>query len=188
MNLMIDTMKINMTYQRLIDFVVCERDSKDCMIHRCKDCPGTEPLKQHIFQIMNADDADGEELITFKQWTKTDRTELVTRSESLIDFIDLLIKKLDALTSQSYIAKAQAKYLKKCKDELKIDEVIVLGDFAEYYSFVVQDEVQGYHWNSFQCTLHPIMIYHKTNTKLQSNSLYYLSDELTHDVNMFMRY
>ena len=59
------------------------------MIHRCKDFPGTEPLKQHIFQIMNVDDADGEELITFKQWTKTDRTEL----ESLIYFIDLLIKK-----------------------------------------------------------------------------------------------
>ena len=88
-NLMIDAMKINMTYQKLIDFVVCDRDNKECMIHRCKDCPGTEPLKQHIFQIMNVDDADGEELITFKQWTKTDRTEL----ESLIYFIDLLIKK-----------------------------------------------------------------------------------------------
>ena len=77
---------------------------------------------------MNVDYADGEELITFKQWTKTDRTELVTRSESLFDFIDLLIKKFDALTSHSYIATAQGKYLKKCKDELKTDEVIVLGD------------------------------------------------------------
>ena len=60
----------------------------------------------------------------------------------------------------------------------------MLGDFAENYSFVVQDEVQGYHWNSSQCTLHPTMIYHKTNTKLQSHSLCYLSDDLTHDVNM----
>ena len=61
-----------------------------------------EPLKQHIFQIMNVDDADGEELITFKQWTKTNHTELVTRSESLIDLIDLLIKKLDALVTLLY--------------------------------------------------------------------------------------
>ena len=60
----------------------------------------------------------------------------------------------------------------------------MLGNFVENYVFVVQDEVQGYYWNSSQCTLHPIMIYHKTNTKLQSHSLCYLSDDLTHDVNM----
>ena len=123
---------------------------------------------------MNVDYADGEELITFKQWTKTDRTELVTRSESLFDFIDLLIKKFDALTSHSYIATAQVKYLKKCKDELKTDEVIVLGEVCLCCP----------RWNSSQCTLHPIMIYHKTNTKLQSHSLCYLSDDLTHDENM----
>ena len=33
------------------------------------------------------------------------------------------------ITSHSYIAKAQAKYLKKCKNELKTDKVIVFGRF-----------------------------------------------------------
>jgi hypothetical protein len=58
-----------------------------------------------------------------------------------------LVQKLNTLTAHSYIAKVQAKYLKKCKEELKEIEVIVLGDFAENYKFVIQDEIQGFHWN-----------------------------------------
>ena len=27
--------------------------------------------------------------------------------------------------------------------------------------YVVQDEVQGYHWNKEQCTLHPVILYYK---------------------------
>ena len=81
-------------------------------------------------------------------------------------------------------AKAQAKYLKKLKKDLKEDEVIVLGDFAENYKFIVQDEIQGFHWNQTQCTLHPIMIYYKQGNDLFSYSICYISDDITHDVDM----
>ena len=37
------------------------------------------------------------------------------------------------------MSKVQASYLSKLKDELKDNEVIVLIDFAENYSFVAQD-------------------------------------------------
>ena len=76
--------------------------------------------------------------ISFKQGTITDRSELVTRTELVTDFIDLLLNQIDILTTRSYIVKSQAQYLKKIKDELKDNEVIVLGDFAENYSFIVQ--------------------------------------------------
>ena len=32
---------------------------------------------------------------------------------------------------------------------------MIMLDFTENYSFVVQDEVQGFHWNNTHATLHP---------------------------------
>ena len=99
-----------------------------------------------------------------------------------MDFIELLINKIDILTTHSYIAKSQAGYLKKLKNDLKENEVIVLGDIAENYGFIVQDEIQGFHWNTSQCTLHPVVVYYKQNGNLQNHSLRYISDDLNHDV------
>ena len=33
-----------------------------------------------------------------------------------------------------------------------MDEIIVQGDFAENYSYVVQDEIQSFHWENKQAT------------------------------------
>ena len=36
------------------------------------------------------------------------------------------------------------------QEKLKENELIILLDLAENYSFVEQDAVQGYHWNNSQ--------------------------------------
>ena len=65
------------------------------------------------------------------------------------------------MTAYSFIAKSQAQHLKNRKESIQLDTVIVLLDFSENFSFVVQDKVQGFHWNKDQCTLHPAVIYVK---------------------------
>ena len=40
----------------------------------------------------------------------------------------------------------------------------MLLDFAENYSFVCQDAIQGYHWETSQATLHPIVVFHRSET------------------------
>jgi hypothetical protein len=85
--------------------------------------------------------------IQFQQWTTVDCSELV---QQILPFCILLGLK----TEHSYIGKAQAKYLKKCKEERKENEVIVLGDFAENYKFVIRDEIQGFSLE--QTDLYPI--------------------------------
>ena len=35
------------------------------------------------------------------------------------------------------------------------------GDFAENYSYVVQDEIQSFHWENKQATLHPFVAYQR---------------------------
>ena len=42
-----------------------------------------------------------------------------------------------------------------------MDEIIVQGDFAENYSYIFQDEIQSFHWENKQATLHPFVAYQR---------------------------
>uniref|UniRef100_A0A0L8GFV3 Uncharacterized protein n=1 Tax=Octopus bimaculoides TaxID=37653 RepID=A0A0L8GFV3_OCTBM len=62
------------------------------------------------------------------------------------------------------------------------NEAKVLGDFTENYSFVVQDEIQGHHWNKPQCSLYPVIVYFCYQTVLDNSSICIISDDLDNDV------
>ena len=62
------------------------------------------------------------------------------------------------------------------------NEAIVLGDLAENHSLMIQEEIQGYHWNKSLCSIHPTGVYDVSNNVLENPSLYILSDDLEHDV------
>ena len=51
--------------------------------------------------------------------------------------------------------------MKKKKKHLSPGEFLVIGDVSENYSFVVQDEVQSFHWNNLHATVHPFFCYYK---------------------------
>ena len=70
---------------------------------------------------------------------------------------------MDNFTSHSYIYRAQTSYYKMRKENLDDCSAILLVDFAENYSFVVQDEVQGFYWNNLQATLHPFVLSFREN-------------------------
>ena len=53
--------------------------------------------------------------------------------------ITALSHQLDSIRCRSYIAKSQAIYLSELKENLEEYAIIVLGDFAEKYSIVIQD-------------------------------------------------
>jgi len=101
--------KLDVDVHNLIEIMVCSRDSRQCMMHRCENCPRIVPL-QRFLNIQLFSDEDGCENITFKQWTTTDRAELITRTESVEDFVEILINHLNKLTVHSYVAHAQAKH------------------------------------------------------------------------------
>lgn len=86
------------------------------------------------------------------------------------------------LLPHNFVAKRQAEFLKTTKDSLKPQEFVVISDFAENYSFVVQDEIQLYHWNNKQCTLHPFSIYYNTGGELQTVSFVIVAESLEHNI------
>lgn len=177
--LLVNAIEWDVTYKDLIKKVVCDDESRECMVFRCKECPGLDSLRQ--FLVAELEDLVGE-VINYSQWQSTDRPTLVQQSVDTDDFIELLVGSISSLTSHSYLAKSQGRFLKQMKSELERDECIVLLDFAENYKFVVQDEVQSFHWNNQMCTLHPAVIYYKDeHNKLQEKSVCILSDDNTHD-------
>ena len=68
------------------------------------------------------------------------------------------------------------------KETIRPKKVIVLGDFAENYSFIVQDEMLGYYWNKSQCSVFPVVFYFHSNDVLENSFICILSDDLGHYV------
>jgi hypothetical protein len=64
--------------------------------------------------------------------------------------MNLLIAKLAMLQRQTFDAVQQAVSLNKLKSNLQVGVVIVLFGFAENYSFILQVQVQRFHWINAQ--------------------------------------
>ena len=154
------------------------------MVHRCPNCSESNTLLQEFLfhTIGDFDDFDDDDVIEFSQWTTTDRSILTHHTETVNEYVNIVIEQLHILTAHSYILKCQLRYLKKLKSEIDSSTVLVLGDFAENYQFVIQDEVQGFHWNNSQCTLHPVVTYYQENDELKNISYCVISDDRKHDV------
>ena len=121
------------------------------------------------------------DVIEYKQWVTTDRSQLEDKEEFADDFVTLLSGILHKLTEHHFIAKNQNQYLKGLKASLKPNECIIILDFAENFSFVVQDTAEAFHWNNTQATIHPFVVYHKSNNgDLCHRAFACISDHMTH--------
>ena len=116
-----------------------------------------------------------------------DRTNLETVIRSTDDFVEDLVDRLCHLQCHSFIATQQSKFMKEIKEGPMDEQILVIVDFAENYSFVLQDEVQGYHSTNSQATIHPFLVYHhfpvagNESTDLKEISFVVISDHLLHN-------
>lgn len=93
------------------------------------------------------------------------------------------MEKLTKLLVHDFVSTQQSQYFRNSKDSLKEGEFIVTLDFSENYAFVVQEAVQGFHWNNNQATVHPFVIYYQgqETKKVEHISYVGVSDCLEHD-------
>ena len=101
---MLDGVKLSKSYKELIQLTVCDQNNADCMLQRCDDFPGESPLREYFSQVV-LDEADESSYISFKEWTTTDRAEMVNRILTLESFIDLVIHRIGKLKPHSFIAR-----------------------------------------------------------------------------------
>ena len=57
----------------------------------------------------------------------------------------------------------------------------MLADFSENYCFVIQDEVQSFHWNNSSATVHPFVWYYMEAGKINSLCFIVISESTVHD-------
>ena len=160
--------------------IVCNPAQPACYFRTCESCPSIEDFKTELLSAYELEDIDE---IQFKRWTSTDRSELSSMVLPLEEFINQFCERAVKLVRHDFIAKAQSQFLKNKKDEIGEGEFVIIGDFSENYSFVVQDAAQGFHWNCSQATIHPWVYYFKSDDgKLNHDSFTIISECNTHDV------
>ena len=183
-NSILAALAVDLEYKNLMKLIVCNTENRICMIHRCDSCPGKEALLKFLQNSFT--DLEPDNTIIFQQWRSTDRSDLEHIEMEAYDFFEFLTNLIDKLTIHSYICKCQARYLKQLKNELnQMQNVcVVLTDFSENYTMTVQDEVQSFHFNKPQCTIHPLVLYlpspDQSSPCIQQN-LAFFSDDLNHD-------
>ena len=143
--LLADAINWDITYKDLISKIVCDSTRKECMMHQCESCPGRARLKQFLDEQLS--DVDSESEFHYNQWDTTDWVSLTTVTTTCEEYKAVLIDAIDKLTKHSYLGKCQAHYLNDKKQSLHSEKALVLGDFAENYQFLIQDEIQSYHWS-----------------------------------------
>ena len=141
--------------------LVCNLNEKNCMLHSCSQCPERHQLQKALEKILDDNDFDVDHSTKCKQWIYTDENKLIDMQLLVSEFIDMFLEKFDLLRRHHFIANAQSAFFQSTKQTLPSDIVIILLDFVENCSFLVQDEVQGYHWEKSQATLHPLCCYYK---------------------------
>ena len=57
---MISSVPLTKSYHELIEMIVCHRENKQCLIHRCPNCPGIEAL-QYLKVLLLLDDNEDDE-------------------------------------------------------------------------------------------------------------------------------
>lgn len=165
-------------YRHCLALLQCNPPQEKCFFEECPNCPGVQKLKEILIAVFDRKAVDE---VEFKQWTKTDRSTLQTQKLSADDFITSFCDKLQFLLRHDFIAKIQLKYYQQLKERLGVGEFLVVMDFAENYSFIVQDASQSFHWNNAQATLHPFVIYFRKDGVVHHQSFVAISDCNTHD-------
>ena len=168
------------SYKHCLAFVTCNPALPACFFGACPYCPSVAKLNDYLFELFSRNGIDE---VSFKCWLTTGRAVLETITKSTDDFLEAFSSSLKQLIPHSFITQQQSQFLKTTKEELKVNEYLVVCDFAENYSFIIQDEVQGFHWNNSQATIHPFVAYYRdvTSNKIQHVSYVEISDCLHHD-------
>jgi peptidyl-tRNA hydrolase len=74
----------------------------------------------------------------------------------------------------------QYEEIKRLKENLPTNHLLVQMDFAENYSCKSVEEIQTAYWNQTGVTLHPVVVYYKKNGETQHKSYVVVSDEMSH--------
>lgn len=170
-------------YRHCLAAMQCNPPSVGCYFGKCNQCRGGSSSLQAVM------DENAIDTVELRQWT-TDRASLETRVLEVDEFIDTFTSMLKKLLLHDFIAKMQTIFMHEKRESLREGEFFVIADFSENYSFVVQDEIQAFHWNNGSATIHPFVCHYIKEGKLTKLCYIVISQSTQHDtvaVHLFQR-
>lgn len=178
------------SYKDCLRMMMCHNPTQTCHLMTrksppnecCKSCPGLNVIRGHLKMIF--DDNQVTEVL-FENWLTAERCTISTHVLPSDDFVDTLCDALESLKPHAFISDEQARYFKTLKESITEGEIVVQCDFAENYSFVVQDAAQSFHWNNDQATLLTSVFYYREGSEVKHGSIVMISDDLKHDTSAF---
>lgn len=168
-------------FRDLFERFICERNSDECHIGSCEACQKkrTETVKTLQEDI----DKQMLEGITFMQWNNSTGGYILQSIPRTTDeFISYFQIKVNDLIPHDFISQKQSKYFTQRKENLKDNEMLIVCDFSENYTFCIQDAIQSYHWTKKQCTIHPFALYWKEGDELKMQSVIFIAESIKHDI------
>ena len=92
--LMIHAVNPSLDYKNVLKLCVCGITNQNCMLHHCDLCPDESVIRDFLMQQLQNSNCSPSDLIKYKQWVSTDRSQLEDHKE---DFDDFLAKPLSML-------------------------------------------------------------------------------------------
>lgn len=182
--LMIHATGLKETAEECLATTVCELGNEECMLDRCAKCPGTASIDD-LLRSSPVLDLEQTDSVHVQQWINGVRCQLQTIVLTPDEFREKFLDMLKELKAHHFVSKQQARHLRELKGSIRTHEAIVLIDFAENYSFLVQDAPQSYHWVNTQASVHPVVIYFRTQEANAQETcvecISFISDSLEHD-------
>lgn len=153
--------------------VVCSSATESCYFQECDSCPG---VKGMTFDLLGLDELNIEKDITFAVWNKGN---LETRSVSITTFMAELANHTITINSHLRIKEVQRIEIKAEKERVKLNyqHLLMHIDFAENWSVILKNPVQGNHWVNKQISIFTAVCYIGGITK----SYTVISEDLKHD-------
>ena len=61
LKLMLSAISLSKHYHELVEMIVCNRDSKECMVHRCPSCPGKQKIQTFLEENLLRNESDNDD-------------------------------------------------------------------------------------------------------------------------------
>ena len=114
-----------------------------------------------------------------------ERMKIVDIEKGKDEFKDKMRTQFSEFKEHVSRVKAQYSAVRKMKDQLPANHVLIQMDFAENYSCQNLDEIQSAYWNTTMVTLHPTIVYHRQpDGSLVHSSYVFVSEVLQHNSSM----
>ncbi|KAJ8671811.1 hypothetical protein QAD02_003070 [Eretmocerus hayati] len=133
------------SYGEILTNMICSEPHFNCYVKKCSNCPGIGEISEEVEGALSVSKMA---TVSYQPWTNTDRCPLENVVDPVEQFLVKFEKSARDLLTHDFLAKSQSKFLKELKLTLKPRHFIVIGDYSENCSHVIQNAIPQIHWKT----------------------------------------